>query len=146
MQTIEIHDLDEDYEGEVLRVDFKYLLSCVSDEEKNYHWTLLDLHGAKGNLRPVTTIPELENRINNSLHGIEYPWEELIDLADKLESAVDIMLVGNAQKKINEAEKNFDEYHRKNDIAFELFDRCFWIVSSKSDSLIQRIKNKFHDV
>ena len=146
METVEIFDLDESYEGGVLSVYLKDVLSCVSEEEKNYQWIILDLHGARGNLSPMTTIPELEDSINCSPHGIEFSWEELLEIANKLEDAIEVCVVGNKQKKRNNPQKNFDEHHRNNDITFELFDREFWIITSSSDSLMQRIKNKFHDV
>lgn len=146
METVEIYDRDYKYVSPVLGVHLKHVLSCINDEEKAYHWTMLEFYGGVGDLSPMTNILELEKQVLEAPYGVDFSWKDLEEIANKLEDALDIIVVANERKKINGSVDILDEYHRTNDITFELFDRCFWIVSSNSESLIQRIKNRFYDV
>ena len=142
-ETMEIHDFDK--RVRVLGVNLNEVLECLGDIGGTYHWNIIYLE-ARGNLGPDKSMVDFEDKINNSVQGIEISWQELMELASKLYEVNDIKIIGNKTRKKNLRENNTENYHISNDIVLECVDSSYWVITTDYQPFIQKIKNKFNDV
>lgn len=132
--------------------DSKNGLGCIDlieilKEIKNkniLYWSILFMD-AMGNLGDEKSIPEFENQIRESEKGIFLSWNELYDMATKLEQIIDITIIGcNDIESIRRYDVE-QEMYESCDIVIEMIDSGCWEVFSKDESLINRLVAKFKD-
>lgn len=154
LEIVEIYDKKKFGTGFFLNVRLKDLLQCLNNEQKAYHWTILDLEGS-GSIKPAERflfnskfypIGDFERKIVSSPNGISLSYEQLMKLDSLYDQITSVLIVGNKKYRETINERTDEEYQKKNDIVLQIFDCSFAIVSSHSDDLIQEVKRNFIDV
>ena len=91
------------------------------------------------------TIVDLETQVKSS-EGFKIDWRSLIDLANQLDQVIEILLIGDKNdNKLMRYSSNEEMYSNCN-YTIELIDSSYWIIHSKSDAVLSRMKNNLFGV
>lgn len=143
LETVEIFDKEDG--KNILSVELTDILECLGNKGRDYIWNILYLD-SMGDLGGGASLVAFEDNINQSPRGLEIYWDDLLDLSTKFYQVLDILIVGNTQKKQNVREEDDDNYHNTNEVVIECLDSSYWVVATKYEPFIRNIKAKFRDV
>ena len=130
----------EDTKNQFQCIDLVEILREI--KKKNYYWSILFLDGM-GNLGDNISIPEFEKQIFESQNGVLISWDELYDIATKLEQIIDITIIGCNDLKLVRRYDTEEEMYETCDIVIEMVDGDCWEVFSKDENLINELAGKF---
>lgn len=110
-------------------------LSGILDEINGVDssWRICCLE-AVGDLGPDMSILDLESRIDESDSGLPIDWKTLVEIASKLEQAINLKLSGLNKAKAGQPSTR---------ISIELIDSAIWEIESDESSVITRIRDRF---
>lgn len=121
------------------------LLKELGSEGLKLNWALLYLY-ATGDLGENKSIIDFENDIEKSPHGFCLSWQELNQLANKLDQVFDILIVGAISTDMIRKYKEDKDLYLNSYIVFELIDGSCWEVYSEDTSFIEKLAARFIDV
>lgn len=123
---------------DVLSVELKDVLDCVTDGEE-YEWSILWLE-AIGNTGRKTMV-EMETQVKSSKEGFKIDWKSLIDLANQLDQVIEILLIGDKNAHKLKRYSSNEEMYSNCYCTIELIDSSYWIIHSKSNAVLNRMKS-----
>jgi hypothetical protein len=121
------------------------ILEQISDIGNKLHWSILFLHSA-GHLGEDKPIPEFEKYIFNTPEGYTLEWDELIQMANKFEYIIDLLLVASTNENTFfsfTAGCRKDNYKSVCDILIEIDDGDFTKFFTKDKATADRIQKYF---
>lgn len=136
-KKIEIHDS----RGDILTVSLRDILKHLPGQD--YSWCILHLW-ATGDVDPAVSVPELEDRIARSVHGIRVSWEQLWDLAGKFDQVIDIVILGSRDQTVLDNVSQQDDFECICDFVIDMTDGYCWTVSCQDDKLVEHLSKTFH--
>ncbi len=88
---------------------------------------------------------EFEDEINDLNNVVIMEWDELIDLSNKLDQIVDMLLIGS--KDVNSLRRYSDDSqaYQNCDYTIELIDSSYWIIHSSDIKALDNIKEYLPD-
>lgn len=131
--------IDQQEKG-VLTASLRDILTEVKDGEK-LSWRILWLIGV-GKLEG-TTMLAFENKVKESVNGWPFEWEELLSFSKAVDQIIEVLIIGDSE---NSSLKRYedDKTMRENcAYVFELIDSSYWLISSKDEEFLKRVKSKF---
>jgi hypothetical protein len=138
MQRIEIFDVDE---TGALALDLRDVLKLV-ERYRDLRWYFLELE-ATGKLVGNETIVQLESRIAQSPHGLEFEWNELVRLASEITQTINASLAGC---RPDASPPTLPLKPQEGlEIAIEAIDSTLWAVSTNESEVIQQLKAAFRN-
>jgi hypothetical protein len=137
-QFAEIHDRDA---GNCLAPDFSTLLALLEPEAKALQWAIHDLEG-----RGEIGTPRGHRDIEEAVGGLQVSWEELRQIAARLEDVWDAIVAGCATGGQMPRLPLNDPFFEACELVVVCFDSAFWKVYSRSESVLTRIERTFGDV
>jgi hypothetical protein len=141
MNYIEIKDsLNQDY----LSVSLHDLLNKIKFLVEKYYWSIYELT-AVGNKKYDINIPELEEIILNSPTGLHLKGEELLNLAEKCDQVINLILIASLDEEGFSELENVAEWQRNYPIVIELEDGYCWNVYSQDKELIYFLASCYKD-
>lgn len=123
---------------DVLSVELKDVLDCVTDGEE-YKWSILWLE-AIGNTGRKTML-DLETQVKSSKEGFKIDWKSLTDLANQLDQVIEILLIGDKNDNKLKRYSSNEEMYSNCYCTIELIDSSYWIIYSKSNAVLSRMKS-----
>ena len=75
-----------------------------------------------------------------------FDWGKLIDLSDRFYQIIELLVIGDQDKSNLHRYSTDEEMYDKCSYVLELVDSSYWIVSTKNDSIGQRIKSELAGV
>lgn len=133
-----------DKKTEILSITLLDILRSINNGSL-LHWSVLYLW-ATGKLKNNQSMPDFEEKINNSQNGLLINWDELYDLSKQFYQVIDLLLIGSTKEENLKRYKNEQTMGEKCDIVIEMHDSSFWLISSKDSNIINNIRNTFKDV
>jgi len=109
------------------------------------HWSILFLD-VFGSLGEEISVPVFEQHIIKSEKGFFITWNDLNELANKIDQLIAIILIGCRDKNLLERFEDSQEMYETCNIVIEMVDSYFWEVFSKDHNLIDRLAAKFKDI
>ena len=148
--------------GSGLAFDISDLLGLISDEGPRLTWSIFP--GGEGTF--ITgdfsgmgmDAAEFWQKVDASETGIILPWSHLVAFAEAIQQTNDGTYIGckDADTFTSLALLYLDEwcyvdraspaYYEAVEIVFQAIDSSFWLVYSRNDTVVQHIRNAFHDV
>lgn len=118
-------------ENSVLSVSLSNILNLINDPGKIY-WKILWLE-AVGNLEGEKSMLVFEQQINKSNDGYLIEWAELASLSNKFSQVIEILLIGDKDKRNLYRYKNDSDMHQNCCYVFELVDSSYWEINTKEE-------------
>lgn len=115
-------------------VTLKEILAQITDYS-SYNWYLFWLD-AMGTWDCEFDYVALEEKINNSLDGILFPYDELLNLGNCLEQILSIKIRASP---INTTNDHGEPY----EICIELIDTSYWEIERENDQLLEKFRFVF---
>jgi hypothetical protein len=129
--------------GGFLRVELEQVLSCIN-EGKDYHWAILYLE-AMGNLGGKSIV-DFENEIHGSSVGYLLNWDELVELANKFDQVIDIVLIGDSNKSKLRQYAGEEEMFKECYYTIELIDSSYWLINGRDRNFLDRLQKELGGV
>jgi len=123
-----------------LSVKLKDILVQIGNEPC-FKWAILWIY-AVGELDGQKNILEFESEVNLSKNIIVYDWQQLVELSDKFEQIMEIVLIGSKDSHLLKRYSNIDEMHSSCDFTIELIDSSYWLIYSSDNIILDRICDK----
>ncbi len=115
-------------------ITLKEILAQITDYS-SYNWYLFWLD-AMGTWDCDFDYLVLEDKVNNSLDGILFPFDELLNLGNCLEQILSIHICAC---RINPTNGYSEPY----EICIELIDTSYWEIEIKNDQLLEKFRSVF---
>jgi len=151
-----------DYDGRgVLAFDLKHLLPLIATVGTDLSWYVIpaaEMTWLLGDLKSLTPIKELTDKVEDSEIGVQLTWQELCALADSINQCIWATFVGmlletpwpgvadmfaDDGRYIDRAAPRFYE---TTEIAFQAVDSSYWLVYIRDDQVRERSRAAFDDV
>lgn len=142
-----------DKKNGVLSFDLSDLLRLMPATFQQLVWSILDLSQFIQNPESVYVsgkeMVAISKKAHDSLGGYILPWDDLVKHAAAMRQVGDGLFIGchNVGDLSTFSFKNPDkELYEKAEVVVEAFDSSCWIVYSRDDEYISRLRATFHDV
>ncbi|MDQ0966798.1 hypothetical protein QFZ20_002201 [Flavobacterium sp. W4I14] len=132
--------LDGD-ESEILSIKLNDILSLL-DLKSNVKWGLLWIE-AVGTFSLDESMLDFEDRINNSDKVFCFELDYLFELSDNLDQIINIIIVGDEDMSNMKRYKSSEGMYANCEYVLELIDSSYWIIHSKDEIFLRKIKNEY---
>lgn len=126
----------------VLSITLRQILECVK-QGTVIKWKVMWLEGISNK---GENILKLEDTINQSLNGVSYSYQELLDLSDSLSQLIEVVVIGDREENKLIRYKNDVEMYNSCEYVIELVDSSYWEFSSHENESVNIIKSNFAGV
>lgn len=134
---------DSDSSDSYIIVSLKDILDALPTEYENFYWSLFEIE-AIGDLGEDRSMPEFEDEVLEQPSGMPFNWQELNELAEKLDDIINIIITGNQEKKLK-SYKGEHDLIQSSDILIEFFDSTYWRIYSSDKKVLNEIAKSFSD-
>jgi hypothetical protein len=132
-------------DGAVLDVNLHDILNCLRKHLSTYIFTLYELD-AFGKQSIDFHLGELCEEVNTSQYGKRYQFSEIYKISKDFEQAINLILVGNREKRGNVEFLDSPDWLSKQDVTIQIIDGYCWEIYTANIELLNECKNTFKNV
>ena len=136
--------IKEENEG-VISVSLYKLLLDIDKFISSSNFFLYELE-ATGSKNIDYFLGVFSDEINNSDIGVPIKWNDLLHKTSQIDQVINIILVGNLEKKVNDKYLVEHGWKNKKEIVIEMVDGDCWEIYSSNLELVTYLKNKYLNV
>lgn len=92
------------------------------------------------------SVLDFEEKVNKSVDGFILDWKELEDLSRRFNQIIELLIIGDQDKANLYRYSTDEEMYEKCCYTLELVDPSYWIVTSKNDDVIKKMKSELAGV
>lgn len=123
----------------VLAVQLSEILNCIPDGD-HYSWSLLWIN-AIGNPDDLSVL-DFEKKINKSVDGFMLDWKGLEELSGRFNQIIELVVIGDQDKANLHRYSTDEEMYEKCCYTLELVDSSYWLVNTKNENTIRKMKSE----